>query len=302
MTVEAAPAAEAPSAPAAPPPAVEGAPPVVTEAAPPAPEVKPDDGVTKKLGKMARQEAALRERAAAFEAQQSAWEAQRKELEADAAEAKRFRQLKANPLAFAKEVGLTPQQILELAAKGDTTDPGIVAAIEEQKARAEALEKRLTEREAAERQVQQQQQMAQYQGRIEAMVTAGGERWEFAKAEGVDPSYVVQAAIEYVRANGVAIHGKTDEDRVFEHVLDRIEAWQEKQAEKLKSTSKWAKKFAPAPPPAPEAKKPATTSRTLTHASSSTPPPEGKQRKWSRVDDLALIKARLPSLLSGAKK
>lgn len=330
QTNEAAPAAPDAAPASTETPAADPATAPAAQAAPPTPAQQQLD-MAPKLGRVAKREAAVREERArmeaeqkaakeAFESEKAALMAQQKALEADAAEARRMRALKANPLALVRELGMTPQQLLELAAKGDVGDPAALIAAQEAKAKADELDKRLAAldereekerkaRDERERQAQQQQQTAQYHGRIQALLDKGGERWDFARADpDLTPSYILNAAVEYVRVNRIQPATPGEEDRVFETVIDRIEKHLESKLEKAKAAPKWEKRFAAKPaaaaPAAATPPKPAAAP-TLSNAIASATPPDVKPvgKSWTRDDDVAFIKQKYAtSLEQHAKK
>jgi hypothetical protein len=271
---------------------------------------QPPESKLPKIDKLTRKEQALRAEEAKLAAERKTWEEQRKQLEAEAAEAKRYKALKTNPVALARELGMTPQQFLELAAKGDSTDPAVIAALAEAKAKTEALEKQVQEdkiaREKAEARVASQQQLAHYQGRVQALVEKADERWQLtATAKGFHPNQVLKRAADYCQENGLDQLTADQENKLFEAILDDMEAAEEVAEEKRIETAKWKKKYgskfapaAPVPAPKPGA---STKSPTLTNDSATAVPPPEQKGKWDARKHLEMVKSRHPEFFAEKK-
>jgi hypothetical protein len=244
------------------------------------------------VARTAAREAKLAAERAALEQQRQAYEQAQKEAAELRERVKRYETLEADPLAFIAHKGLTPQQLLEMAAKHAPADPVALEA----KRIAEENAKRLQEMQEQTLATTRQAQIAQYRGRIEALAEEGGERWEFIRAEGIDSQYVLNSAAHYVKTKGINPTTPAEERAIFEKVLDQMEAYAEKQLEKARGLGKYQKKWGqpapakPAEPAKPGAKPPAPT---LTNRAEVTAPPKDPPKtRWSREQDLLLAKQK----------
>jgi hypothetical protein len=251
--------------------------------APPAAEAKPpeaekppeEDAGTKARLALRQREAAIAQKEADLAAREKALETKGKLPEAEAAELAELRSLKqsakTDPIGYLEAGGLTAQEVFEAVKRGRApVDPAAKAALE----KAQALEKRLAEQDAARAKAEEAAGLERYRNHITDTIKTGGDKFEFLAAKGSAGVQAVQeAALEFYQR-----HGKAPDLTKVAEALDKFYEEDFKGALKLKRAQGHLK---PAAPPAPAPAKPAepAPTTTLTNGMDGRPPAAAPGKK-----------------------
>lgn len=291
MATENSPDAPAPAAPDA--PAAEGEAPAPDasggeaggeageQAAAPGEAPKKPDPMAAKFASLAKSEAKLR-------ADRDALKKEREEVDTYKKERAAFEALKSrNPLAAMKKLGLTYQQLTDLALSGVSEDD------EGEEPKPEPLHPevaKMQERIATLEREKQEGIIANFRHQLDAHARANAEKYEYVAAYGQDGLDTVFAYIE----NNV--NKETGEVPSFDDALAAVESAFERAAEPLLKVKKLQGKIAPVQPkPAvteqPESRQgaPKSSPRTLTNAAAANAP----KRPLSKAERLEAAAAAL---------